>query len=195
MITPPKLVLASTSAYRRDLLSRLGLEFETAAPGVDESRHEGESGARLVLRLARQKALAVAENRANSLVIGSDQIATLGREILTKPGEREAAVRQLRAMRGRRVDFITGICVFNTASGACLEDLVRCRVHFRDYDDAEIERYLDAEAPYDCAAAFKSELSGIALVSRMELEDPSALIGLPLVKLADMLRRQGVRIP
>lgn len=189
-----QLVLASTSPYRRELLGRLGLEFRCARPDTDESALPGESADALVQRLARDKARSVAGNSPDSIVIGSDQVATVGDKILTKPGTSERAVAQLQAASGRKVVFHTGLCVINTADHSEQLDLVPFTVHFRNLSNTEIEHYISREQPLDCAGSFKSEGLGIALFRRMEGDDPSALIGLPLIRLTDMLRQAGLPV-
>lgn len=188
----PALVLASTSPYRRELLARLRMPFEVAAPGVDEASHPGEKPAALVERLARQKALAVAAAHPGALIIGSDQVAVLNGEPLSKPGTHDRAVAQLRGMRGRRIEFLTGLAVHSAPTGVTHSRVVPFAVEFRDFSDAEIEAYLEAERPYDCAGAAKAEGLGIALIRRMEGDDPNALIGLPLIALVDLLAMHGV---
>lgn len=188
----PALVLASTSPYRRELLARLRMPFDVDSPGVDESTRPGETPAELVERLARAKALAVASAHRDALIIGSDQVAVLDGEALSKPGTHDRAVAQLRRMRGRRIEFLTGLAVHSTASGFTHSRVVPFAVEFRDFSDAEIEAYLAAERPYDCAGAAKAEGLGIALIRRMEGDDPNALIGLPLIALVDLLRMHGV---
>ncbi len=188
----PTLVLASTSPYRRELLARLRMPFEVAAPGVDEASRPGEEPAALVERLARQKALAVAAAHPGALIIGSDQVAVLNGEPLSKPGTHDRAVAQLRGMRGRRIEFLTGLAVHSAPTGVTHSRVVRFAVEFRDFSDAEIEAYLQAERPYDCAGAAKAEGLGIALIRRMEGDDPNALIGLPLIALVDLLAQHGV---
>ena len=190
-----KLVLASTSPYRRALLERLGLAFATDAPDVDETRLAGEAAERLVTRLAEAKARAVAPRHAAALVIGSDQVACRDGQILGKPGNRERALDQLRGSAGKTVVFHTGLCLLNTA---CDRAQVTCepyRVTFRALSDEQIARYIDKERPYNCAGSFKSEGLGISLFERMEGEDPNALIGLPLIRLIHMLANEGVELP
>ncbi len=189
-----QLVLASTSRYRRALLERLGLPFSVADPGVAEERRPGEAPQRMVRRLAEAKALAVARGFRDALIIGCDQVAVRNGEVLGKPGTHENAVRQLRALSGREAVFHTAICVHNTADGTSGVRVVPCRVTFRRLDDAAIERYLAREQPYDCAGSAKSEGLGIALIAKMEGEDPNALVGLPLIALVDLLREQGLDV-
>jgi septum formation protein len=191
----PTLVLASTSPFRRELLSRFDIPFETLSPDVDETRHEGESAQALVLRLAEAKARAGARAYGNALVIGSDQVAVVNGEILGKPGDHEKAREQLRKLSGQAVRFLTGLCLFNSASGEADTRLVPYSVHFRTLDEGRIERYLRKEQPYNCAGSFKSEALGITLFERMEGDDPTALIGLPLIALTGMLARAGVVLP
>jgi septum formation protein len=191
----PRLVLASTSPYRRALLERLRVPFEVQAPGVDESPLTGEAPAELVERLARAKADAVASRLAlDALVIGSDQVAVLDGVPLSKPGTHERARAQLAAMRGRRIEFLTGLAVRSTATGTTHARVVPFAVELRHYSDADVETYLRIEQPYDCAGAAKVEALGIVLIRRMEGEDPNALIGLPLIALVDLLALHGFRV-
>lgn len=190
----PRIVLASTSQYRRALLARLPLSFEVQAPETDETALPGEEGRDTALRLAKAKAQAVAPSFPGSLVIGSDQVAVLDGAHLGKPGRHERAVAQLKAMRGKSVVFHTALALLNTASGTMQSADVPTTVRFRDYSDREIERYLEREQPYDCAGSAKIEGLGIVLVDSVSGEDPSALIGLPLIRLSAMLRAEGVEI-
>jgi len=187
-------VLASTSPYRRALLERLRLPFEVQAPFVDEAPLPGEKARDTALRLAQLKARAVAPSFPRSLVIGCDQVAVLDGTCLGKPGNHANAVAQLKAMRGKNVLFHTALALLNTESAAMRTAEVPTAVHFRRYDDNEIERYLEMEQPYDCAGSAKIEGLGIVLVEKVNGDDPSALIGLPLVQLAAMLRQEGVTI-
>ena len=189
------LVLGSTSRYRRELLQRLGLPFEVLAPDVDETPLEGEAPSALAQRLALAKARAVASQRPEALVIGSDQVADLDGEPLGKPGTHERAVAQLRRMSGRTVLFQTALAVVCQASGFERVDLAVVRVVFRELDDATIERYLRAEQPYDCAGSAKSEGLGIALLDHIDNDDPTALVGLPLIRTARLLREAGLALP
>ncbi|HEX4325372.1 MAG TPA: Maf family nucleotide pyrophosphatase [Burkholderiales bacterium] len=192
------LILASTSQYRKQLLARLRLPFETRAPETDETPLPGEAPGELALRLAAAKARAVARHHAaapGALVIGSDQVAHCEGRIMGKPGNYENAVAQLRAMRGKTTIFDTALCLIDAASGREQIRLLPTRVTLRMLDDAEIDAYLRAEEPYDCAGSAKSEGLGISLMQSMEGEDPNALIGLPLIALCAMLRAEGLRIP
>lgn len=191
----PRLVLASSSPYRRALLERLGLPFETAPPGIDESREPGEAPRDYVQRLAVAKARAVAAGRADSLVIGSDQAVVNGNDIAGKPADHDDAVRQLLAASGRRITLYTGIALLNTATGRIQSDVVPYAVRFRTVDRGVIERYLEREQPYGCAGSLRAEGLGIALLERFEGDDPNALIGLPLIRLVDMLHNEGVTVP
>ena len=183
------LILASTSRYRRELLERLRLNFRTVAPEVDETPLPGEAPAVLAQRLALAKAQAVARLHPQALVIGSDQVADLQGQCLGKPGDHDKAVAQLRAMRGREVIFQTAVAL--VAPGLVLQELAQVRVRFRDLADQEIERYLRAEQPYDCAGSAKSEGLGIALLDSIDSDDPTALIGLPLIRTCRLLRQAG----
>lgn len=196
MHTPhPPVILGSTSAYRKELLERLGMAFTTAKPDVDETPWPDEKPSDLAQRLALAKAHAVAAKHPQSVVIGSDQVADLNGQPLGKPGTHERAVAQLQAMRGQTVHFHTALSVVHLASGFERSDVATVKVVFRDLADSEIERYLRAEQPYDCAGAAKSEGLGIALLSKIESDDPTALIGLPLIRTCDLLRSAGVQIP
>lgn len=190
-----ELVLASTSPYRRELLARLGVPFETLSPDVDESRLPGESPGQLVMRLAEAKARAGAGRYPRGLIIGSDQVAVCQGEILGKPGTHENAARQLAKLSGQRVSFLTGLCLFDARHNRARVELVPYHVCFRGLGMAQIERYLRAEQPYDCAGSFKSEGLGISLFERMEGDDPTALIGLPLIRLTGWLNEAGLDIP
>jgi len=170
------------------------MPFHTADPRVKEERIPGEGPEQMARRLAEAKALAVAPDFRDALVIGCDQVAVRNGELLGKPGNHENALRQLRALSGGEAIFHTAICVHNTADGSTRVRVVPCRVHFRKLDDATIKRYLAREQPYDCAGSAKSEGLGIALVRKMEGEDPNALIGLPLIALVDLLHEQGMNV-
>lgn len=190
-----QLVLGSTSPYRRQLLEKLALTFETAAPACDERAEMGEAPAALAERLSEAKARSVAEQYPDGLIIGSDQVAVLNGSIVGKPRDRAAAIEQLRAASGRPVQFLTGLCLYNAATDRAQRSVEPFSVAFRKLEDDEIERYLDHEAPYNCAGSFKSEGYGITLVEALEGRDPSALVGLPLIALSAMLRKEGVRLP
>jgi septum formation protein len=194
MKAPTQLVLASTSKYRRELLGRLGLPFEVASPQVDETALPQEAPQDTARRLAEAKARAVAARFPQAIVIGSDQVAVLGDVPLGKPGDHATALRQLKAMRGKEVVFHTALCVCNAASGRAQTRVVPFYVRFRDYSDAQIERYLQLEQPYDCAGSARCEGLGIALIAEMRGDDPNALIGLPLIALTEMLAAQGVSV-
>jgi septum formation protein len=186
-----RLVLASTSPYRRELLARLRVAFEVANPAIDETPRRGEAAEALALRLAVEKANVVAARSPDALVIGADQVAVLGNELLSKPGTHENAIVQLRAMRGRRVRFLTAVAVVRSADGETRTRLVPCDVDFRAFSDDAVERYLRAERPYDCTGAAKIEGLGIALVRSLASEDPTALIGLPLIAVVELLGELG----
>lgn len=189
------LVLGSTSRYRRELLERLRQPFEVLAPEVDETPLAGEAPAALAQRLALAKARAVAAQRPDAIVIGSDQVADLDGEPLGKPGNHERAVAQLRRMSGQTVLFQTALAVVCLETGFEASELAVVKVVFRQLDDATIERYLRAEEPYDCAGSAKSEGLGIALLERIDNDDPTALIGLPLIHTARLLRQAGLQLP
>lgn len=189
------LVLASTSRYRRELLARLALPFETAAPDVDETPRAGEAPRELALRLALEKAQAVAVRKPQAIVIGSDQVADLHGQPLGKPGTHERAAAQLARMSGQTVLFHTAVAVVQASRGFAQSSLATVTVRFRTLDAATIERYLLAEQPYDCAGSAKSEGLGIALLQAIESNDPTALIGLPLIRTAQLLRAAGLTLP
>lgn len=189
-----RLILASGSPYRKSLLQRLGLPFQTIVPRIDESRLDDETPAQLVKRLARLKAEAVGENVSDALVIGSDQCAVIDGCVLGKPGIFERAFMQLKNASGKGVEFYTGLCLLNTSSNRSQVDEVRFRVYFRDLSDEQIKRYLSRERPFDCAGSFKAEGLGIALFTRMQGDDPNALTGLPMISLVSMLEQAGMRV-
>lgn len=197
MVTP-QIVLASTSPFRRELLARLRLPFEAAAPDVDETPLPGEDAERLVVRLAEAKARAVAAQYPHALIIGSDQVAGLdgapGDEILGKPGSRARAIEQLTRASGRRVVFRTGLCLLRAEDGMTQTACELFQVHFRRLTAAQIAAYVDREQPYGCAGSFKSEGLGITLFERLTGADPNALVGLPLIRLVDMLAAAGVDV-
>lgn len=194
-MSQPRIVLASTSRYRAELLRRILGDFEQAAPDADEAALPGEPPGTRAARLAAAKARAVAPGCRDALVIGSDQVATLGNNVLHKPGSIDIAREQLRASSGNNVDFFTGVCVIDARDGRRWAALDHTRVVFRNLADAEIDRYIALERPLDCAGSFKSEGAGIALFERIESEDPTALIGLPLIALAGLLRQAGIALP
>ena len=192
---PRTLILGSTSRYRRELLDRLGLPFEVVSPEVDETPHPGERPVDLARRLALAKARAVAAGRPDCIVIGSDQVADLNGEPLGKPGDHARATAQLRRMRGHSVVFQTAVAVVCVEAGFEQQDLAPVRVAFRPLTDSEIDDYLRAEQPYDCAGSAKSEGLGIALLDAIDSDDPTALVGLPLIRTCRMLRAAGLRVP
>jgi septum formation protein len=188
------LVLGSTSPYRKALLERLGIAFQTDRPRVDETPNPGETPAALAWRLAVAKAREVAQRHPESVVIGSDQVADLHGQPLGKPGTHDRAIQQLRQMSGQTVVFQTAVAVVCQATGFEQIDLAPVRVLFRTLSDAEIERYLHIEQPYDCAGSAKSEGLGIALLDRIDNDDPTALVGLPLIRTCHMIRAAGVPV-
>jgi septum formation protein len=190
-----RLVLASTSRYRRELLARLGLAFETAPPHADETPLADEAPAATALRLSVDKARSIAAQFPDALIVGSDQVADCAGEPVGKPGDHAGAVAQLTRLSGRTVVFHTGVALLDAASGRCASALVDVRSTFRPLTAGEIESYLRREQPYDCAGSVRSEALGIALFDRIESDDPSALVGLPLIRLAAMLREAGLRVP
>lgn len=193
---PPRLILASSSTYRRELLSRLRLPFEAIAPDIDETPLAGEAPEETALRLAQAKARTIAARHPDALVIGSDQVATLDGEQIGKPGDHARALAQLRMMRGREVVFHTALCLWDgrvtDPALAVQRENVQVFVRFRDLPDAELDAYLRIEQPYDCAGSAKNEGLGIALLERIQSNDPTALTGLPLIALTGMLRRAGM---
>lgn len=190
-----EIVLASSSAYRKALLARLGLDCASLSPDIDESPLKDESPVATATRLATAKAGKIAGLRPSALIIGSDQVALLEGTVLDKPMNHEAAVRQLRAMSGRVAIFHTAICLLDAGSGEMQCANVPTTVHMRELPEDVIERYLRRDRPYDCAGSAKIEALGIALVEKIESDDPTALIGLPLITLVSMLKRCGVTIP
>jgi septum formation protein len=192
----PRLILGSSSIYRRELLSRLRLPFETMAPDIDETPLPGEAPEATACRLAQAKAAAIAARAPDALVIGSDQVATLDGEQIGKPGDHANALRQLQKMRGREVVFHTALCLYDSRPDQktpCQLENVQTFVHFRDLPDHELDAYLRIEQPYDCAGSAKNEALGIAIIERIDSSDPTALTGLPLIALTGMLRKAGVR--
>jgi septum formation protein len=189
----PRLILASSSAYRRELLGRLRLPFEAISPDIDETPHPGETPDATALRLAVEKARAIAASHPDALVIGSDQVATLDSEQIGKPGDHARALAQLQKMRGREVVFHTALCLWDARTGTHQLENVQTFVTFRDLPEDELDAYLRIEQPYDCAGSAKNEALGIAILERIDSPDPTALTGLPLIALTTMLRRAGVK--
>ena len=189
------LLLASSSVYRRELLNRLQLPFICSSPDIDESHRANESAVELVKRLAEEKARALADSHPGHLIIGSDQVAALDGRIIGKPHTFEIAREQLLAASGRQVSFLTGLALLNSDTGHCQVDCIPFTVTMRQLDIARIERYLRAEHPYDCAGSFKAEGLGVSLFQSTEGPDATSLIGLPLIRLVDMLLAEGVQIP
>lgn len=188
------LILGSSSPYRSELLAKLMLPFTTASPNIDESPLTGELPEQLVLRLAENKARKVAERNLSALVIGSDQVAVLDSKILGKPGSTENAFKQLKAASGKTVVFLTGLALFNAANRQMQSLVEPFEVRFRNLTDAQIRRYIELEQPLDCAGSFKSEGLGISLFSELRGSDPNSLVGLPLIRLIDLLAAQGVSV-
>jgi MAF protein len=188
------IVLGSTSPFRKELLTRLGLDFVTASPDIDETAHNRETPEQLVARLSEAKARAVASIHPDALIIGSDQIAVVDDEILGKPGTHEKAIQQLKQLSGKTVVFYTGLCLFNSRTGHTQLEVVPFKVIFRTLTEQQIDNYLKKEQPYNCAGSFKSEGLGIALFERLEGDDPNTLIGLPLIRLVHMLEQEGITI-
>ena len=194
-MSPQPLVLASSSQYRQKLLAQLGQPFQAQAPDLDETPLPGERPEALVARLAEQKARAIAPSHPGALIIGSDQVSVLDGQIIGKPHTHDRAVAQLRASSGRTVQFLTGLCLYNAAADRARVVIEPFAVTFRALSEAAIERYLQADQPYDCAGSFKVEGRGIALFERLHGRDPNALIGLPLIALVDLLQAEGAQIP
>lgn len=190
-----KLILGSTSPFRKELLERLNLKFSTDKPEIDETPLSHESPTDFVKRMSLQKAQAVAKRHPDALIISSDQCSILNNEIRGKPGNHENAVKQLSDSSGQRVSFLTGLCLYDTSDDTYQLDLVPFHVDFRQLSQQEIESYLLAEKPYFCAGSFKSEGLGTTLFKRLQGDDPSALIGLPLIRLCEMLRNKGIALP
>lgn len=191
----PKIILASSSPFRKSLLERLNLAFSCESPNIDEKQKENEAIQHYVERLAEEKAAHIASKHKNSIVIGSDQSLECDGYILGKPGNHDNAVKQLMRMSGKSLVFYTGLCVLNTVTQSLEKDVVPFRVNFRKLSEQEIENYLQREQPYQCAGSFMSEKMGVSLLSSMQGDDPTALIGLPLIRLCEMLRNQGISIP
>jgi septum formation protein len=191
----PRLVLASTSRYRRDLLARLQMPFAIANPSIEETALPEESPRSMAVRLAGNKAAAVRSAYPDALIIGSDQVAVVNGEVLGKPGDHSRAVSQLQRVSGKHVEFLTAVCLLNARTDEQQTYIETIKVKMRELDNAEIERYLSKDQPYDCAGSAKIEGLGIALIETLDCPDPSALIGLPLIVLCRMLRKAGVVIP
>lgn len=189
-----RLILASSSPFRKALLERLQVPFDTANPDIDETPKHGEAPIQLVERLAVEKAKAIADVHPNSLVIGSDQVALHGQQIVGKPHTHENAVAQLQQASGEKIDLYTGLSLINSDTQRVQSTVVPFSVHFRDLNDEQIENYLRKEEPYNCAGSVKSEALGIAVIKRFEGDDPNALIGLPLIALIDMLENEGLSV-
>jgi septum formation protein len=189
------LILASTSPYRRQLLERLKLPFTTESPRIDETPLSGETPHQLVLRLSEHKARAIAAGHRDALIIGSDQTAVLNNEMLGKSGNRANAIAQLKKCSGNNVVFHTGLCLLDTGNGRIQLDDIVYTVKFRALALPQIERYVDSEQPFDCAGSFKAESLGITLFEHMQGDDPTALIGLPLIRLTTMLQNTGIQLP
>ncbi len=194
-INTQNLILASSSPYRKELLQRLQLPFRCISPEIDESVQAGETPVELVKRLAITKANKIAATDDGALIIASDQVLIIEKTILGKPGNFDNAKRQLNLIQGKTVTFFTSVCLLNSASSNIQMDVAQVDVSFRALSVIEIERYLLAEQPYDCAGSFKSEGQGITLLTKIETDDPTALIGLPLIRLSDMLRNEQVLLP
>ena len=190
-MSTPTLILGSSSPFRKMLLERLMVPFETANPDIDESAKEGETPIELVERLAIEKAQAVATQHPNSLIIGSDQVALHGREVVGKPHTHERAVEQLRSASGKQITLYTGLALINSATGNVQSEVIPFTVHFKTLSEQVIESYLRKEEPYNCAGSVKSEGLGIALFDRFDGDDPNALIGLPLIRLVAMLENEN----
>lgn len=190
-----KIVLASSSAYRRETLNKLQLDFVCVSSEVDESPFQDETAQAMVVRLSIAKTNALSSQYPNHLIIGSDQIATCAGQMLGKPGSLEKAIQQLKAQSGQEVSFYTGVCVLNSASGEYFTDIDSCTVHFKNLTEQQIRNYLAIDKPFDCAGSFKSEGYGITLFNKIIGEDPNALIGLPLIKLVKLLNQCGLSIP
>jgi len=189
------LLLASSSPYRRELLERLKTPFENASPEIDESKHSNESPTDLVKRLSIEKCRALMPIYSNHLIIGSDQVAEFDGEIITKPSNHHNAFAQLKAQSGQQVKFHTGLCLLDATTNNYDIDVIGTEVTFRELSDTEIERYLNTEKPYNCAGSFMCEGLGISLFTAINTQDPSALIGLPLIRLSEMLRKHGRQLP
>ena len=189
------LILASSSVFRKSLLDRLQVTFSSDSPDIDESRLHNESPIKYVLRLSLSKAKTVAARHTDSLIIASDQCSVMGDTVIGKPGNHKTAIKQLQASTGNKVEFLTGLCVLDAISGRYQLDVIPFYVHFRTLTLEEIDRYLRTEQPYNCAGSFKAEGLGISLFKKLEGNDPTALVGLPLIRLSEMLREFGLKLP
>ncbi|MEH6504047.1 MAG: nucleoside triphosphate pyrophosphatase [Cycloclasticus sp.] len=194
MKNQPKLVLASSSEFRKELLKKIYSDFETASPDIDEAAQDNETPQSLAIRLAYEKASALSKAFPDHLIIGSDQVAMLGHTQLTKPGSHDKCVEQLSLSAGKTITFYTSVCVFNSKTNAFSTDLDTCKVYMKQLSTEEIEQYVLRDKPYGCAAAFKSEGLGIVLFEKIECEDPNALVGLPLIKLTNLLNNMGCKV-
>lgn len=189
-----KIVLASSSPYRADLLKKLGLPFTQASPNIDETAFDNEAPTELVTRLAKSKAIILAEHNPDSLIIGSDQVAVIDDRILGKPGDTEKAFEQLSIASGNKVTFITGIALYNSRTQSIQHSVEFYNVYFRELTAEQISFYIEKEQPFDCAGSFKSEGFGVSLFKRMEGDDPNTLIGLPLIKLIELLNLENIDV-
>ena len=189
-----QLILGSSSPFRKELLAKIGLEFITSSPDIDETRFEDEQPQRLVQRLAEQKARKIADSYPDALIIGSDQVAVLNEQVLGKPGNHENAMKQLIAASGNTVEFLTGLALFNSKSGHMQSLVESFKVTFKTLNENQIDYYLQQEQPYQCAGSFKSEGFGISLFEKLNGDDPNSLIGLPLIQLISLLENEGIDV-
>ena len=194
MSTSPRIILASSSKYRRELLARLGFVFESISPDIDETPLGGEGATALAARLAREKAKKIAVRTPDAIVIGSDQVASFETDIIGKPGSKPRAAAQLRRFSGQEVELLTAVCVIRTETTEAVAAVVPTTVRFRSLSDSEIDAYLEVDQPFDCAGSFKAEKCGIALFESIRSDDPTALPGLPLITVVSALRSFGVKI-
>ncbi len=189
-----KIILASSSSYRKELLKKLKIDFSTQSPEIDESKIDGETAQELVARLALGKAQKIAQTEDNALIIGSDQVAVIDENILGKSGNADNAFAQLKQSSAKVVNFYTGLCLLNSKTGDYQLEVVPFKVHFRKLSDAEIKGYIEREQPFNCAGSFQAEGLGVALFEKLEGDDPNTLIGLPLMRLSAMLTKQGINV-
>lgn len=194
MKNQPKLVLASSSEFRKELLKKIYSDFETASPDINEAAQDNETPQSLAIRLAYEKASALSKVFPDHLIIGSDQVAMLGNTQLTKPGSHDKSVEQLSLSAGKTITFYTSVCVFNSKTNVFSTDLDTCKVYMKQLSTEDIEHYVLRDKPYGCAAAFKSEGLGIVLFEKIEADDPNALVGLPLIKLTNLLNNMGCKV-